>query len=313
MWTSFNLDVQIPQPLTNKQVRYVVWQKERCPETNRDHLQGYIELLRSSKMSTVKNYFADPSVHLEPRSGTQEQAVRYCTKDESRVEGPWELGTKATGGCDSKRNDLISFRDAIRDGKTDQQLLEDYPREYARYPKFVSTVRTTTERSKATTREVKCYVLWGETGCGKTRYVYDKHGYQDVFKLDLGDASTLWFDGYESQPILLLDDFYGSIKYHTLLNYLDRYPVRLPVKGSHSYAAWHTVYITSNKSPDEWYLKANGLGTTAALDRRLTGIYHCTGTYETAFWTAIKGDLPGELAPKPTGGDDESIDLLDDE
>ena len=311
MWTSFNLEVTIPQPLTNKQVRYIVWQKEQCPDTGRQHLQGYLELLRSSKLSTVKNYFGDQTIHLEPRSGTQEQAVRYCTKEESRIEGPWELGTKASGGSEAKRNDLVSFRDAIRNGSSDEQLLEDYPREYARYPKFVHTVRTTTKRSQANTRDVKCYVLWGDTGCGKTRFVFDKHGYTEVYKLDLGDAATLWFDGYESQPILLLDDFYGSIKYHTLLNYLDRYPVRLPVKGTHAYAAWHTVYITSNKSPDEWYYKANGLGTTAALDRRIHGIYQCTGTYESATWTAIKGDLPVELIAKSARGDDGSIDLGD--
>lgn len=308
MWTSFNLEVAIPQPITNPQVRYVVWQKEQCPDTGRQHLQGYIELLRSSKMATVKNYFNDPTIHLEARSGNQDQAIAYCTKEDTRIEGPWELGTKASGGSQSKRNDLTTFRDSIRSGQTDEQLLDNYPGEYARYPKFVQTVRQTTKRAQATSREVQCFILWGETGCGKTRFVYDKHGYQDVFKLDLGDATTLWFDGYEDQPILLLDDFYGSIKYHTLLNYLDRYPVRLPIKGTHGYAAWHTVYITSNKSPEEWYLKSHGLGIPPALDRRITGIYHCIGTYEESTWTAIKGTLPRELVRTDDDGD-ESIDL----
>lgn len=295
MWTSFNTQLVPPQPQTNNAVRYVIWQKERAPETGREHLQGYIELLRSCKMSTVKGYFNDPTIHLEPRAGSQSQAIQYCSKEDTRVEGPFELGTKASGGADSTRTDLVSFRDAIRSGKTDTELLDEHPNQFARYPKFVSTVRNASRSAATTQRDVKCFILYGDTGIGKTRFVYEKHGYVDVYKLDTGDAATLWFDGYDQQPILLLDDFYGSIKYHTLLNYLDRYPVRLPVKGSHAYAAWNTVYITSNKSPDEWYYKSNGVGITDALDRRISGIYHGTGTFENVTWVAIKGELPEEL------------------
>jgi hypothetical protein len=76
--------------------------------------------------------------------------------------------------------------------------------------------------------------------------------------------------------VLLIDDFYGWIKYGFLLKVLDIYPLRLAVKGSHAYACWETVYITSNKAPETWYAG----GMTAALRRRIHSIEHIEGAGE---------------------------------
>jgi len=89
---------------------------------------------------------------------------------------------------------------------------------------------------------------------------------ENIFKIDGDD--TLWWDGYQGQKILLIDDFYGTIKYGKLLNILDIYPLRLPTKGGHTYANWEKIYITSNDKPDKWYQK----GLTPALERRLNTI-----------------------------------------
>jgi len=60
----------------------------------------------------------------------------------------------------------------------------------------------------------------------------EKHGAANVFKIDSFEGQ-LWFDCYENQEVLLLDDFYGNIRYSYMLNLLDRYTIRLPVKGSY--------------------------------------------------------------------------------
>ncbi len=69
---------------------------------------------------------------------------------------------------------------------------------------------------------------------------------------------------------ILIDDYYGWIKYYYFLRLMDGHQVRIPKKGGHDWAEWTTVWITSNKEPEEWYQ----FGMTEALDRRITGVYH---------------------------------------
>ena len=74
------------------------------------------------------------------------------------------------------------------------------------------------------------------------------------------------FDAYDGEHTILFDDFYGQIPYETLLRYLDRYKVRLNVKGSYTYANWYKVFFTSNMDIMEWYPGKN----IDALLRRIT-------------------------------------------
>ena len=96
-------------------------------------------------------------------------------------------------------------------------------------------------------------VLYGDTGVGKTRSVFRAHDIHSIYTLEKVGGHELWFDGYTNQEVLLIDDFYGWVKYHCLLRLLDGYPMKLPVKCSFVYKAWKYVYITSNKKPEDWY------------------------------------------------------------
>lgn len=91
-----------------------------------------------------------------------------------------------------------------------------------------------------------------------------------VFLLDQPGGNNLWFDGYDGQSVLIIDDFSGWIKYRFLLRLLDGYQVRLEVKGSHTWAAWTEVYITSNVPPEGWYER----GAPPELLRRLDEIVY---------------------------------------
>lgn len=49
---------------------YLCCQVERCPETGREHLQGYVEFAQRVGLRTVKLKLGDPTMHLEPRRGS---------------------------------------------------------------------------------------------------------------------------------------------------------------------------------------------------------------------------------------------------
>lgn len=114
-------------------------------------------------------------------------------------------------------------------------------------------------------RDVEVVVFWGKTGTGKTRTAMAE---DSVYKLNTNNNGTLWFDGYDGEKTLVLDDFYGWIKYGELLTLLDGYPYRCQVKGSSVWARWTKVIITSNKRYEDWYMDRD----ISALKRRISKI-----------------------------------------
>jgi len=234
--------------------RYLIVGKETGASGTR-HLQGYIEFDRPHRIKAVSKMI--PKAHLEKRMGTREQARTYCMKDNDFLEfGNWESGGQGT------RNDIKALMSNIAKGLPKKETMEETPEVYGRYFKFAEAYRA--ECEKVATREfrhVDVEVLIGDAGTGKTRYVHENS--PGVFTVNSGESFP--FDGYDGEKSILIDDFYGGIKYHEILRILDGHQYRVNVKGSHRYAQWTKVYITSNKEPSEWYQ----MGLTNALNRRI--------------------------------------------
>lgn len=114
-------------------VRYCVYQHEICPETGREHLQGYIEFTKSIRLSAVKALFGDQTMHLEKRQGSRDQARDYCIKDATRKPetevfqfGNYEISP-------GSRNDLNEVYELIKQGKRKYEILEAFPNVYMKY------------------------------------------------------------------------------------------------------------------------------------------------------------------------------------
>jgi len=250
----------------NDNIRYMVYQKEMCPETKREHFQGYIELFKPQKLSWLKKLCNE--VHWEPRRGTREQARAYCMKEESRLEPPVESGKWIKG--QGERSDLSVVADSILSGISVKEVAYEHPVEFMKFSKGIRALREMYENDHPKLRyPLKVIVLIGKAGAGKSQFVWkETNGMMNTYKLDHDNDGQPWWDGYEGQDILWIDEFYGGIKYSTFLKITDVYPLRLPIKGGHTYANWTKIYITSNKPPCEWY----SYGMTDALERRLNEV-----------------------------------------
>jgi len=251
-------------------VAYHVWQAEVCPTTGRKHLQMYFELFKAQRLSWVRSNIG--LCHWESRQGTREQARDYCMKEDTRENGtkPVEIGKWRTQG---NRKDIGIAVENLAAFEDLTKLPEEELEVFAKYCRFIEKIKLAKEQKASREfRKVTVSVRWGKAGTGKSKNVLmDPSGkpLKDVYKMECND-DTLWWDGYNGEKTLVLDDFYGNIKYAHLLNLLDGYQMRLPIKGGFTYAMWDKVFITSNKHPDEWYHK----GMTEALKRRLTVIEH---------------------------------------
>lgn len=97
----------------------------------------------------------------------------------------------------------------------------------------------------------------------------------------------MWFDGYQGQHTLILDDFSGDYcAFRYLLRLLDKYKLKVEIKGGFAWAVWTTVVITSNIHPVGWYHDTD----TSPLQRRLTTggseirLVEHQGTYKRISW-----------------------------
>lgn len=79
-------------------------------------------------------------------------------------------------------------------------------------------------------------------------------------------GGALWFDGYAGEEVMIIDEFYGWIHYDFLLRLLDRYPLKLQVKGGFVECRASKFVITSNREWKDWYPNVED---KSALERRI--------------------------------------------
>lgn len=239
---------------------YLCFQFERG-ETGTLHIQGYIEFKKKVCFSTITRKLLI-GAHIENRRGSQQQAIDYCKKPESRVKGPFEFGTKSQQG---NRTDVHEFVDAVRAGGSDEYMITNYTLTWMKYQKAAGRIRQACFKPK-TRLELEVVLLFGDPGTGKTREVYAASN--DLYVVPI-TSGPLWFDNYNGEKTLLIDDFTGQMKLDNLLRLLDIYPMQLPVKGAHTWLQATKIYITSNSHFSTWYTFMDRPLKLAALARRI--------------------------------------------
>jgi len=93
-------------------VAYLIYQRERCPDTGRLHWQGYCECHRGQRITTIQSFLGIAGGHIERRRGTQSEAIDYCQKAESRVSEAVEKGARKTAGAGTRKSDSVD-RNAV--------------------------------------------------------------------------------------------------------------------------------------------------------------------------------------------------------
>lgn len=276
---------------------YHVFQRERG-ESGTPHFQGYLEFPgpRSWKQLMACN----PQVVWQPAQGTGEQATAYCTKAETREEGPWTFGDMAsagrTTGCSA---DFIS---SVKAGKRLRDVHDAFPEEVRKYPRYYQTLRALYPPPPRD-GPPEVILLIGPPGTGKSRYVRDNCRPEDLFFKPV-DAN-MWMDGYDLHPDVLLDDFAGAANHIALVNLLqllDRYLVQVPIKGGFTWWQPDRIFITTNIHPRDWYDWTSRTEQWPALSRRITCVmeFHEEGCNDlhpksegwNNFWSLT---LPGRL------------------
>ncbi len=248
-------------------MQFLVYQEE-IGENGTYHFQGYCEFKYAMNLNPVKAVLGGDSVHIERRRGTAQQAINYCTKEDTRVPHtePYASGSPKQQG---KRLDLEGFKDEVMGGAKLRDVLDEHFGIIARYPKFYQTLTLLHRPIRENELEVSLFI--GDTGLGKTRTVMDQFGTDTSFYRTPLNNGTMWFDGYDGHTAVLLDDFSGAsshVTLCTLLQLLDRYPLLVPTKGGHTWFMPDKIFVTTNVYPKDWYKWENRGEQYKALARR---------------------------------------------
>nr|WAE42748.1 MAG: replication associated protein [Cressdnaviricota sp.] len=259
---------------TDPRVEYLVYQMEKSPSTGKLHMQGFIHVNKKTSFHWIINNLGN-NCHVEAAHDIQ-GSIAYCQKAETREQGPWHFGVEPKG--QGQRTDLDSIYQALKEGKHVSTLMEKDPH-VARFEKHIKFMQFCIGESHSDRQAhgVQVWVLWGDAGSGKTGYAINHMcANGDYFKLDCTGVKggNLWFDGYEGQKTLILDDFdNGVCSISFLKTLLDKYKMRIPIKTSHSWAQWDRVIMTANDHPADWWNNQSETNI-AALKRRINHILY---------------------------------------
>src|SRR5581483_10730450 len=179
-------------------VKYLVFQLEET-QTEKLHIQGYLELNEQVAMSTVKKLLTNEKnsgIHIENRKGSAQEAANYCKDPIKRYSETefFEFGNISQQG---KRTDLSEMAKIVKE--------KDF---------FYNS-------NKA--KKAPIVEWWyGSTGCGKTFSAMSSETPENIW---ISNKNLEWFDGYTNQKLAVIDDFRKDFcSFHELLRILDRYP-----------------------------------------------------------------------------------------
>lgn len=279
-------DIDLEDETWNQNLKFLIAVKEEA-ETGTEHLQGYFELTQPRRFAWVKERM--PQAHLEKRRGSRNQAIQYVLKTLERNEDlqesnlrPLILKTSNTYTTEQQDEDsttpliityprelnllqlyeevfsttkkskralaLAQVKLRLNQGASDLDIANEYfdlwvsnYRAFERYRTLITPPRN---------HPVEVIVCQGPTGTGKSKFCMDN--YPNAY----WKQRSQWWDGYNGQECVVIDEFYGWLPFDLLLRVCDRYPLLVESKGGQIQFVAKTIVITTNSVPNTWYRNA---------------------------------------------------------
>lgn len=177
---------------------------------------------------------------------------------------------------------MLEIIELLDGGATAADVRTAYPKFFFRNSKkvqdYISSLNTCDNEANL---DIKVFVIFGESGSGKTKWAnsfpqseFNTAGNDKAYWIIPTNDGKLWFDNYNNESTIIIDDFDGSVSkvpMQTLLTLLDIYArnIQWEIKGGKVALKHSNIIITSNSNPKEWYSNEPREKVNALL-RRLT-------------------------------------------
>jgi len=238
-------------------VAWICGQQEIGEGTGYVHWQIVVAFTTKKRCAGVKGIFGNHHCELT-RSAA---AIAYVNKEHTGVDGT----RFAIGARPIRVNNSIDWESVWVAAKTGD--LSTIPARI-RLVSYRTIRAIAADHSVARPMERTVNVYWGATGTGKSRRAWEEAG-MDAYSKD--PRSKFW-DGYQDEQHVVIDEFRGGIDIAHMLRWLDRYPVRVEIKGSSRPLVATKIWITTNLPPIAWYPEVDDQ-SFQALNRRLNLVH----------------------------------------
>lgn len=268
-WTFF-IDVEPAwRPTFDQQrMKFLIYETECCPQTGRMHLQGYMRTARKIRMSGAKALLHH-SCHLEIAKGSEEDNIAYCSKTGIGLTKEGVANLQA--GIQGSRTDLRQATDDIANGATARDIAINYPGLYVRYHQGLEALIRAREPTPPISREIRCFLLWGETGVGKSHRA--RTTFPQAYIVSPGRDP---FGGYKNESTIIFEEWsHHDWPIREMNRYLDKWTSPISSRYFNKTTSWTTVLILTNQNPANCYVLEEP-ALRAAFMRRITNVIEVT-------------------------------------
>jgi len=247
-------DEQYIKDIIVPQARYLVYGKERAPDTGTPHLQGYVYFESRRQRKGVHRLFKNNYVNAA--NGTTEENFAYVSKDGNVL----EFGDKPMSASDARskggQGNKRRYEDALANAKKGKfsNIEESDPQLWILHGTRLESLYTPDTKPIDGDLQHEWWV--GASGTGKSRLLWE------LYPTHYGKSLNKWWDGYKYEDVVAIEEWSpkNDCTASSLKIWADRYPFKGEIKGGCIQKVRPTkIIVLSNYSPHQCFINSEDL------------------------------------------------------
>jgi len=216
--------------MAKNKIHFFAYGEETCPTSGKKHNQCYMYFKHSRAwgklaLNRIAKWWGETHNFVDACRGNVDANELYCQKESDLV----KIGTEPKQGHRSDIKDTCT--EIMKNNLSVDEIAVDDPMHYHQYGRTFQKIQTIALRQKWRKWQTEGIWYFGKTRCGKSHQMFENYNPKTHF---IKDLNVEWWDGYNGQETICINEFKGQIKYGELMDLVDKWPKNVPVRNQES-------------------------------------------------------------------------------